>query len=77
MLIHHDPDRYITEAKQTTCDYHKAHPGKPWAGCTCSGSMGLREATPEEYRARRQRRLATRRAELKDELSRIDAEFGT
>mgnify|MGYP003403775472 FL=1 len=74
MLIPHDPDRYVTEAKHTTCAYHQAHPGKPWAGCTCGGSMGLREATPEEYRARRARRLAERRKELRSELDAIEAE---
>lgn len=25
-----------------TCDFHKKHPGKTYAGCTCSGSYSLR-----------------------------------
>lgn len=77
MLIPHDPDRYIPTMAQTTCEYHKAHPGKPWAGCTCGASMGMRHATPDEYRARRAARLTERRKELLSELDSIDAELGT
>lgn len=77
MLIQHDPDRCVAEAQRTTCAYHKKNPGKPYAGCTCSMSVGVREATPEEYRKRRHARLAERREELRRELARIDAELGT
>ncbi len=24
------------------CEYHKANPGKQWAGCTCRGTFGTR-----------------------------------
>ena len=29
--------------KHHTCDFHKKHPGKNYAGCTCSGAYIYRE----------------------------------
>jgi hypothetical protein len=59
MLINHDPDRYMVEIKSTTCPFHKANPGKPFAGCTCSTSYGQVERSPEEVAAiKRAKRLA-------------------
>jgi hypothetical protein len=42
MLIEHNPDDYEVVSEQHTCPFHKKHPGKTYAGCTCSGSHGLR-----------------------------------
>ena len=46
MLVEYNPEDYETVLTSHTCEYHKKHPGKTWAGCTCSGSYGLR--TKEE-----------------------------
>jgi len=27
------------EVKSTTCGFHERHPGRPFPGCTCSGSL--------------------------------------
>jgi len=76
MLIQHDPDATIPVASMHTCDYHKAHPGVPWPGCTCGGSLGLRQATPEERKERRRARLLKRREELHAELAMLDGMLG-
>lgn len=77
MLIHSDPDSQVPTSERTTCDYHKAHPGEPWAGCTCSASFGVRQATPEEKKERRHARLMKRREELRAELEMLDGMLGT
>ena len=41
MLIEYNPDDYEVVSQSHTCGYHEKNPGKPWAGCTCSGSHGL------------------------------------
>jgi hypothetical protein len=76
MILYHDEDRMVPVTRSTTCAYHQQHPGQPWAGCACSISAGYREATPEEYAARRRERLARRRAGLEAELRGIVAELG-
>jgi hypothetical protein len=59
MLIHHDPDEWTSKSEQHTCSYHRLHPGKPYAGCTCSGSWSSVRRAPEEVaaiKAERQRK---------------------
>ena len=59
MLIRDDPDEYTTEIKSTTCPFHEANPGKSFAGCTCSTSMGRIRRPPDEVAAiKRARRIA-------------------
>lgn len=77
MLIHHDLDGLVPTSDRTTCAYHKAHPGVPWAGCTCGGSLGVRQATPDERKERRRARLLKRRDELRAELAMLDGMLGT
>ena len=49
MLIHHNPDDYVSESKHHICEHHKRQPWDTnWPGCTCSSSYSLRRATPEE-----------------------------
>ena len=50
MIIHEKPNQ-IAVSTQHTCDFHKKNPGKQWAGCTCSGSFGVRDMTDEEIKA--------------------------
>ena len=42
MLIR-DDNEYEVVSDHVTCAFHENHPGKPYAGCTCSGSWGLRK----------------------------------
>lgn len=57
MLIYHDPDDYVVEVTNHTCEYHKRKPWNVgWPGCTCSGGMSSRPATPEERAANIKRR---------------------
>lgn len=49
MLIIHNEDDWVFEHHSHTCEHHKREPwdvGYP--GCTCSGGMSQRKATPEE-----------------------------
>lgn len=46
MLIFQRP--LVTKFRQTTCDFHKRNPGKPFAGCGCTVSVTSREKTWEE-----------------------------
>lgn len=48
MIIHYNPDDYVVESGSKTCAYHKEHPGKNYAGCTCSGWYTTRLKTKEE-----------------------------
>ncbi len=48
MLIRHDPDEFEVVSTSHTCPFHEANPGKSYAGCTCSGSSGLRRRPYEE-----------------------------
>jgi hypothetical protein len=41
MLIYHDPDEHKVVASHRPCAFHEKHPGKAFAGCTCSSSYGL------------------------------------
>jgi hypothetical protein len=70
MLIHHDPDDYVTEVKSTTCEYHKRKPWDvAWPGCTCSVSYSQRLATPKERAEnikRRQEEEARRQKHMDD-----------
>jgi hypothetical protein len=56
MMIYYDPDRYEGFSTSHTCEFHKANPGKVWAGCTCSGTFGTRKVNDEEYAKRRAER---------------------
>ena len=48
MLIPYDPDEYETVSEYHPCAFHREHPKKPFAGCTCSGSFYRRRRSPEE-----------------------------
>ena len=48
MLIFHDEDQYETVHTHSTCAYHMAHPGKMFAGCTCSFGISSRPRDPDE-----------------------------
>lgn len=48
MLIHHDPDEYEGVSSSHTCSFHQRNPGKPYAGCTCSVSWGLKRRDSAE-----------------------------
>jgi len=43
MLIQHNPDDYEIISGTTICAFHKLHPGKTFAGCTCSGYIAQRK----------------------------------
>jgi len=59
VLIIHDPDDWVTEISSHTCEHHKRQPwDRSWAGCTCSGGISQRRATPEEKAENIKRRLA-------------------
>lgn len=60
MIIHHDPDEWVSVSDSHACDFHVANPGVSYAGCTCSSSYGQRRATPEEYAAAKAKREALR-----------------
>ena len=54
MLIRQPP--LITEVTHNTCSFHQRNPGKPYAGCTCSGSYSakvkpMKDWTPQERAA--------------------------
>jgi hypothetical protein len=68
VIIHIDPDATVPVVEFRPCDYHKADPGRPHPGCTCSGSFGLRAATETERQANRRARVEARRLELEAEL---------
>lgn len=58
MYIFYDPDAHVATSEQHTCAFHKANPDiRDWPMCTCSGGIGTRPATPEEYQQNRERRL--------------------
>lgn len=48
MLIRHDPDEFEVVSTSHTCPFHEQFPGKTYAGCTCSGSSGLRRRSDED-----------------------------
>jgi hypothetical protein len=59
MLIHHDPDAYVTVHESHTCEHHKRQPWDTgYPGCTCSGSYSQRLATTEERAENIRRRKA-------------------
>ena len=49
MLINDDSDEFVTIVKHNICKYHKKHPQRKWAGCTCSSLIyrGKRKDAPE------------------------------
>lgn len=58
MFIRYDPDSQVSESTHTVCVFHQKFPEiHNYAGCTCSSSWGLRQATSEEYQENRKRRL--------------------
>jgi hypothetical protein len=75
VIFHTDPDAQIPTFETRTCEFHKAHPGEPYAGCCCMTSFGVRTATPEEQTARKHARLEKRRTELLDELRSVNAQL--
>ena len=59
MLIHYDPDDWVTTHTHHTCEHHKRMPwDTAWPGCTCGGSIEQRPATPEERKENISRRKA-------------------
>lgn len=36
MIIYDNPDDYEVKSWVKTCPWHQEHPGKNFAGCTCS-----------------------------------------
>lgn len=42
MIVYWNPDEWETFSEHHTCPFHRRNPGVPWAGCTCSGSYGMR-----------------------------------
>lgn len=46
-----DPDEWEPDISHSTCPWHKANPGKPFAGCTCSASYGMKRRDPAEVAA--------------------------
>lgn len=76
MIIHYDPDEWVTESDKTVCSYHQRYPGRPYAGCTCSASWGQRRATTEERKTNKIKRLKARHTELKQETWDVLADLG-
>lgn len=79
MICIHDTLDQVPYVETTTCEYHRRHPGKAYAGCCCSIRAGFRKATPEERIAnlrKVRRELAERIEELTQELQRIDFLLG-
>jgi hypothetical protein len=76
MLIHSDPDAWMPISEHHTCLFHKDNPGKPFAGCTCSGMIGHRPATEEERAENRRRRLERELADAERALASIRAQLG-
>lgn len=70
MLIYHDPDEHETVITRHICPLHKANPGKTYAGCTCSSSIGSRRRSPDEVAAIKGKR---RREEEDAILAQADA----
>ena len=48
MLIHYDPYEWEGVIETSTCPFHQAHPGEPYAGCACSTMIGSVRRSPEE-----------------------------
>jgi hypothetical protein len=42
MIINFNPEEWETIITDSICEFHKKHPGKLYAGCTCSTSFSLR-----------------------------------
>lgn len=38
MIIVHNPDDWEAKFEHRPCPFHEKHPGKSYAGCTCSAS---------------------------------------
>ena len=70
MYVHYDPDEFKAVGSQHTCSFHKANPGKPYAGCTCSASWGSVRRPPEEVAAIKAER---RQKEEEEILAKADA----
>lgn len=59
MMLHHDPDEFVSVHESHTCEHHKRQPwDHSYPGCTCSGSYYQRRATPEERAENKRNRLA-------------------
>lgn len=76
MLIHYDEDMYETTHESHTCPYHKMNPGKSYAGCTCSFSVGSRLRPYDEYLALRAKREREREDAVLAEAEAIKARRG-
>lgn len=70
MRMPYDPDGTVVEAGSKQCPFHQKYPEFDYSGCTCSGSWGLRKASPAERAANKKRRLEkeTREAQARREF---------
>jgi len=64
MILYHDTIDMVPHHEHTTCPFHQRHPGKLFAGCTCSSTFGYRKATPEE----RRKNLERARKEIQEKI---------
>ena len=69
MIIHVDTIGTVPTFEHTTCGFHKHHPGKSFAGCSCSASFGRRKATDAERLAN----LRKASAELQEKIDDLNA----
>lgn len=57
MMIIYDEDEWVFDYCSHMCEHHKRQPwDDSYPGCTCSGGMWQRRATPEEKIANIKRR---------------------
>lgn len=75
MNINVNQSDWMTVFKETTCAYHKKHPGSSYAGCTCTASWSSRKAAPDEKRENERLALESRKRELEEELWRINTQL--
>ena len=64
MLISYDPDEYESVYESHTCHFHKRHPGKAFAGCTCSFGSFQKRRSPEEIAKIKADRLSKEEDEI-------------
>lgn len=77
MFICDDPDRTVTTIEHIRCFIHQqlGHPPRDpedWRPCGCTLRQTTREATPEEYRANRTKRLTAEKEHLEHQLRHVE-----
>ena len=73
MLIYHDADEYETVIHSHTCPFHRSHPGKAFAGCTCSAGWSQVQRSPEAIAKIKADRLRKEEDEILARAERIKA----